>query len=153
MAGPCEEGKDPRPQRCHEPPLQRAPTASDGFTGSSAGVAGPVWGLGEGSKGRLCVGVCVHTTASVSPRVSRRLMGCGLPAHRREPCPAQLRGEAAEDASDVGPQQVLVWRPHALRWWMIYEEGSDSLTSAPAGLSGRFWSFYLISKSPDCPSP
>lgn len=143
--------KTPVPQRCREPPLQRGPTASDGFMGSSAGVAGPVWGLGEGSKGQLCV--CVHTTASVSPRASRRLMGCGLPAHRREACPAQLRGEAAEEASDVGPQQALVQRPHALRCWMIYEGGSDSLTSVPAGLSGRFWSFYFISKSPDCPSP
>ena len=92
-------------------------------------------------------------SVSVFSRVSRRLRGCGLPAHRREPCPVQLLGEAAKDASDMGPQQILVQRPHALQWWMIYEEGSDSLTSGPAGLSGRFWSFYFISKSPDCPSP
>lgn len=36
---------------------------------------------------------------------------------------------------------------------LIYEDDSDSLAAAPSGISGRFWSFYFISKSPDCPSP
>lgn len=41
----------------------------------------------------------------------------------------------------------------ALRLRMIYEDSSGSLTAAPSGLSGRFWPFYFLSKSPDCPSP
>ena len=145
MAGPREEGKDPcSPNDAVNLPCSMDPRPRMGSRGALL-----VWlgrcGVWEKEAGDSCV--------SVSSRVSRRLMGCSLQAHWRDPCPAQLLGEAVKHASDVGPQRILVQRPHALRWWMIYEEGSDSLTSAPAGLSGRFWSFYFISKSPDCPSP
>ena len=57
------KGETPVPQRCHEPPLQCGPKASDGFMGSFASVAGPMWGLGEGSKGQLCV--CVRVLPSL----------------------------------------------------------------------------------------
>lgn len=51
------------------------------------------------------------------------------------------------------PWQSIAGRPCALRLRMICGDSSDSLTSAPSGVSRRFWSFYFIFKSPDCPLP
>ena len=151
--GPVRVAQTSVPQRCCEPSLQCGPETLDGSTGSSASVAGHVRGLGEGSEGQPVPFPGVGTTPLCPHGVSRRLAGCCLPAHQRVPGHAQLLGEAVKGGGGVGPWQILVRRPHTPRPRMIYEEGSDSLTSAPTGLSGRFWSFYFISKSPDCPSP
>lgn len=151
--GPVRMAQTSVPQRCCEPSLQCGPETLGGSVGSSANVAGHVRGLGEGSKGQPVPFPGVGATPLCPHGVSRRLAGCCLPACQRVPGHAQLLGEAAKCGGGVGPRQVLVRRPHSPRLRMIYEEGSDSLTSAPAGLSGRFRSLYFISKSADCPSP
>lgn len=144
VAGPSMASTDlrcPRDLVCL--PCSMDPRTWAGPTWSSAGAAGTQWAWETAAMESQCASLVMETSASVSSHSLPQSRPWGALPQRATVCPghAQLLGEVAECGGDLrGPWRIPVWRSRTLRLRMIYEEGSDSLISAPSGL----WKVLVI---------